>query len=116
MSTPYQPMSETEKNAHLTMSNVLGRDGIYASGEAHFFDKSNQNALDTTKPPGLSIFEFNGLTSNFSNATQEYVIDDFNVFNPYRHNTNEYFFSTSQLLELATIKYNIYSQNFRGWF
>lgn len=116
MSVPYQPISEQEKNAHLEMSSILGRDGIYASGEAHFFDRQNQNALDAIKQSGLSIFEFNQLSSNFSNATQEYVIDDFNVFNPYRHNTSQYFFSTSELLELATIRYNIYSQNFRSWF
>jgi hypothetical protein len=33
-----------------------------------------------------SVFNFNGLSSNFSNATEDYVIDNFTIFNPYRHN------------------------------
>jgi hypothetical protein len=33
-----------------------------------------------------SVFNFNGLNSDFSNATQDDVIDNFTIFNPYRHN------------------------------
>jgi hypothetical protein len=33
-----------------------------------------------------SVFNFNQLNSALSNATESYVIDDFSVFNLYRHN------------------------------
>lgn len=47
---------------------------------------SNQNNENNVIGFDLSIFNFNQLNSNFSNATESYVIDDFAIFNPYRHN------------------------------
>jgi hypothetical protein len=116
MSTPYIPISEAEKDAHITMSTITGRSGIYPSGESHFFDNITQTGTDSVNNPNnTSIFQYSGLSTQFSNATVEYFIDDFTVFNPYRHNTLNYSFSTSSLLQLATNRFNIYSQSFRTW-
>jgi hypothetical protein len=115
MSTPYTPISDVEKNVHITMSNTTGRSGIYPSGEAHFFDNQVQTYTDTVNNPNnTSIFQYNQLATQFSNATVGYFIDDFTVFNPYRHNTLSYSFSTSALLQLAVNKFNIYSKDFRN--
>lgn len=112
--TAYQPLTSVEQDAHLTMASVVGRTGIYASGEAHFFDSVIQNATDSGPASGTSIFEFNQLSTQFSNATVEYVIDDFTVFNSYIHNTNSYTFNVSSLYSIATQRYNIYSISFRN--
>lgn len=115
--TAYVQLTDTEKNAHLNMASIVGRSGIYASGEAHFFDSNTQNAVDAAggNNTDTSIFQFNGLSSQFSNATVEYFIDNFTVFNVYRHNSSEYTVNTSSLLEIAPIRFNIYSNSFRLW-
>ena len=115
--TAYVQLTDTEKNAHLNMASIVGRSGIYASGEAHFFDSTIQNAVDFAggNNTNTSIFQFNGLSSQFSNATVEYFIDNFTVFNVYRHNSSEYTVNTSSLLEIAPIRFNIYSNSFRQW-
>lgn len=112
--TAYQPLTSVEQDAHLTMASVVGRTGIYASGEAHFFDSIIQNATDSGPASGTSIFEFNQLSTQFSNATTEYFIDDFTIFNIYRHNTNLYTVNTSSLLNIAVNRFNLYSVSFRN--
>ena len=116
--TAYVPLTDTEKNAHLThMPVTVGRSGIYPSGEAHFFDSAIQNAVDVVSEniTTTSIFQFNGLSTQFSNATVEYFIDDFTIFNVYRHNSSQYTVNTSSLLQIAPIRFNIYSNSFRQW-
>lgn len=113
--TAYVPLTDTEKNAHLNMASIVGRSGIYASGEAHFFDSGIQNEIDSGPASGTSIFEFNKLFTQFSNATTEYFIDDFTVFNTYRHNSNGYTVDISSLLQVAPFRFNIYSNSFRRW-
>jgi hypothetical protein len=113
--TQYLPLAPTGIDVHATtMANEIGRSGIYPSGEAHFFDLQ-QNLIDNPAPSGLSVFDFNLLNSVFSNATesQQYVIDDFTVFNPYIHNSGNYTVNISGLLNLAVDRYNIYSATFR---
>lgn len=114
--TAYVQLTDTEKNAHLNMASIVGRSGIYASGEAHFFDSNTQNAVDVAggNNTNTSIFQFNGLSSQFSNATVEYFIDDFTIFNDYIHNTNSYKFNTSSLLTVAVNRFNLYSISFRN--
>lgn len=109
----YQSLTKQELDAHVAMASTIGRSGIYPSGEAHFFDLS-QNSIDTTVAPNTSIFEFNLLNSQFSNSTESYVIDDFTSFNPYIHNTGNYRVNVSQLLNVAVDRYNIYSTTFRS--
>jgi hypothetical protein len=109
----YTPITSVESNAHVSMAGVIGRSGIYPSGEAHFFDLA-QNAVDITAASRASIFDFNLLNSQFSNATESYVIDDFTIFNPYIHNSGDYRVNVAQLLNVAVDRYNIYSLTFRS--
>jgi hypothetical protein len=118
MTTAYTTLTPEEQSSHLNMASIIGRSGIYPSGEAHFFDSSVQNATDNITNivnNDKSIFQFNGLSNQFSNATTEYFIDDFTIFNPYRHNSNEFTVNTASLLIVAPIKFNIYSNSFRQW-
>lgn len=115
MTTQYSALTLNERNANAgIMATEIGRSGIYPSGEAHFFDLQ-QNLIDTPALPASSIFDFNLLDSVFSNSTemQQYVIDDFTVFNRYIHNTGNYTVNISGLLNLAVDRYNIYSTTFR---
>jgi len=90
MSIPYTPISDAEKDAHITMSTITGRSGIYPSGESHFFDNEQTGIDSVNNPNNTSIFQYNGLSTQFSSAIVEYFIDDFTVFNPYRHNNLYY--------------------------
>jgi hypothetical protein len=113
--TQYLPLTPAAIDINATvMANEIGRSGIYPSGEAHFFDLQ-QNLIDAPALPASSIFDFNLLDSVFSNATesQQYVIDDFTIFNRYIHNTGNYTVNISGLLNLAVDRYNIYSTTFR---
>lgn len=117
MTSPYTALTPGEQNAHITMASTVGYSGIYPSGTAHFFD-SQQSALDNptaTNSSNASIFEFTNLNSTFSNATESYIIDDFTVFNLYRHNNLQYTLNISNLLTASTQLLNIYSPSFRTW-
>jgi hypothetical protein len=54
--------------------------------ELNFGDNNNQQCQNNNIGYNESIFSFNNLASNFSSATVSYVIDDFSIFNSYRHN------------------------------
>lgn len=117
MTSPYTALTPVEQNAHITMASTVGYSGIYPSGTAHFFDPQ-QSVLDNptaTNSSNVSIFEFTNLNSTFSNATESYIIDDFTVFNLYRHNTSNYIVNSSSMLNVGTESFNIYSTLFRTW-
>ena len=117
--TAYTPLNTGEKNAHTFMVQSIGRSGIYPSGEAHFFDfAQNLTDLTTVLPQPTSIFNYNQLGSQLSNATESYVIDDFEVFNPYIHNSvlnnTTVTIYVKNLLQIAVDRFNIYSTSFRN--
>jgi hypothetical protein len=87
MTEPYVDLTFLESGrAHTDMATVVGHSGIYPSGEAHFFD-INQKDSGVFLYSGISIFDFSGSNSSFSNGplSRYFSITDFKIFNPYIH-------------------------------
>lgn len=87
MSEPYVNLTfEESGKAHIDMAKIVGHSGIYPSGEAHFFD-INQKDGGVFLYSGISIFDFSGSNSSFSNGplSRYFSITDFKIFNPYIH-------------------------------
>jgi len=116
---PYQQLNQNDKNSILKLPLYSG---IYASGESHFYDSTNQTIVNDNfdNHTFTSILSPNGLIfdQSLSNAfsSRNYAITDFAVFNNYIHESAGPLISinTSNFLQQATTRFNIYSLQFRN--
>lgn len=116
---PYQQLTKDEKESNLKLPLYSG---IYASGEAHFYDSGRQILIDDTfanhisgsilSPTGL---QFHPALSNAFNS-RNYAITDFSIFNKYVHESpsREISFDTSIFLTTTPTRFNMYSLQFRN--
>lgn len=128
----YRPLTEQEKTFHID-PNGMYPSGIFASGEANFFDFSQTISGYKDFVEASSIFTPSGFIypsgEHLSNAflSKESGINDFNIFNPYIHyiakadggegeiDKNEYAFKIDYSVQFNEIaeKFNIYSSKYR---
>ncbi|NDG28553.1 hypothetical protein EB118_00420 [bacterium] len=103
-------------NSSLDLSqNITNNTAVDLSLQNPIYSGGQVNDINSN----TSIVSPNGLNFNIelsnANLSSQYAITDFTIFNPYIHNTSFYTFSTSNLLQVATNRFNIYSQSFRTW-
>lgn len=126
----YRSLTEEEKTFHIL---EMYQSGVFASGEANFFDIDQSTSGYKNFPEASSIFSPSGFiyTSGeyLSNAyvSKESGINDFNIFNPYIHyvakadggegeiEKSSYAFKIDYSVQFNEIaeKFNIYSAKYR---
>lgn len=80
----------------------------------------NSTSISILAPEGLSWSSNNNLSNGLSSrsVTSAAGIDDFTIVNPYIHymsnNSSVIQFDPTSLLELSTIRFNIYSLQYRN--
>jgi hypothetical protein len=126
----YRSLTEEEKTFHIL---EMYQSGVFASGEANFFDIDQSISGYKNFPEESSIFSPSGFIyisgEHLSNAyvSKESGINDFNIFNPYIHyvakadggegeiEKSSYAFKIDYSVQFNEIaeKFNIYSAKYR---
>ena len=126
----YRSLTEEEKTFHIL---EMYQSGVFASGEANFFDidqsiSSYKNFLETSSifcPSGFIYISGEHLSNAY--VSKESGINDFNIFNPYIHyvakadggegeiEKSSYAFKIDYSVQFNEIaeKFNIYSAKYR---